>query len=265
MEKDTHTHTQQELSHKSIPNGAFEGRHNNKDKSAYVLAEQAFEKSTISLLDKLETFPRFATKRSLARFIAKEKIFEKILHINGIIVECGVFNGAGLFTWAQLSNIYEPVNYNRKIVGFDTFEGFPSVNSADNTGVLVSKEGDLKGSALEEIEMSVEKYNNERHLSHIKNVNLIKGDFNITAEKYLENNKQTIISLLYLDFELYEPTKKALELFLPRMPKGAIVAFDEINCESFPGETLALHEIIGINKYEIKRFPFEPWISYIVL
>ena len=119
----------------------------------------------------------------------------------------------------------------------------------------------MKGSALEEIDLSVDKYNNERHLSHIRNVRLVKGDFNVTSEKYIENNQQTIISLLYLDFDLYEPTRKALELFLPIMPKGAIVAFDEINCESFPGETLALHEVVGINKYEIKRFPFEPWIS----
>lgn len=249
----------------AIPNGAFEGRHSQKDKNAYNLAEQAFEKSSISLLDKLESFPRFSTKRSLARFIAKEKLFEQILHINGIIVECGVFNGAGLFTWAQLSNIYEPINYNRKIVGFDTFEGFPSVDRIDNTGVLVSKEGDLKGSSVEELELSLEKFNNERHLSHIKNVSLVKGDFNTTAKEYIEKNQHTIISLLYLDFDLYEPTKTALQLFLPRMPKGAIVAFDEINCESFPGETIALHEVIGIDSYKISRFPFEPWISYIVL
>ena len=250
----------------SVPNGAYESRHSGNDRRAYGAAEKAFQGSSISLLDKLEAFPRFSTKRSLARFLVKEKLFEKILHINGIVIECGVFNGAGLFTWAQLSNIYEPVNYNRKIVGFDTFAGFPNVNDEqDNIGVLVSKEGDLKGSTLEEIEISIEKYNNERHLSHIKNVELVQGDFNVTAERYLEKNQHTIISLLYLDFDLYEPTKKALELFLPRMPKGAIVAFDEINCESFPGETKALHEVMGINNYEIRRFPIDPWISYIQL
>lgn len=253
------------LTNPAIPGGVYEGRHSAKDKIAYNLTEHAFEKSSIPLLDKLESFPRFSTKRSLARFIAKEKLFEKILHINGIIVECGVFNGAGLFTWAQLSNIYEPTNYNRKIVGFDTFEGFPSVSSQDNTGVLISKKGDLKGSSLEELELSIEKYNNERHLSHIKNVSLIKGDFNETAEQFLKQNQHSIISLLYLDFDLYEPTKKALQIFLPRMPKGAIVVFDQINCESFPGETLALHEMMGIGNFKINRFPFEPWISYIVL
>jgi len=250
----------------SIPNGAYEGRHSGKDSKAYELTEKAFLASNISLLDKLETFPRFATKRSLARFIAKQMLFEKILTINGIIIECGVFNGAGLFTWAQLSNIFEPTNYNRKIVGFDTFEGFPGVNTeADNTGVLVSREGDLKGSGLAEFDLSIDKYNHERHLSHIDMIKLIQGDFLKTAAGFLANNSHVIVSLLYLDFDLYEPTKMALELFLPRMPRGGMVAFDQINCDSFPGETKALQEVLGIDKHQINRFPIDPWISYIQL
>lgn len=249
-----------------VPNGAFEGRHSTKDQSAFSLAEDAFQGSSISLIDRLEAFPRFVTKRSLARFLVKHEIFKKIIGTTGIVVECGVFNGAGLFTWAQLSNIYEPTNYTRKIVGFDTFSGFPDINEEiDNAGVLISKQGDLNGSSLEELLMSVQKYNSERHLSHIPNVDLVNGDFLKTAESYLEQNQHTIISLLYLDFDLYEPTKRALELFLPRMPKGSIVAFDEINCNSFPGETRALDEIMGIKNHRINRFPFDPWISYIEL
>lgn len=249
-----------------IPNGAYAGRHSSKDRDAYSLAEQAFASASIPLLDKLEAFPRFATKRSIARFMAKERLFEKVLGINGIVVECGVFNGAGLFTWAQLSNIHEPVNYTRKIVGFDTFEGFPSVRpEQDNTGVLASRKGDLKGSPLEEIQLSVQKYNSERHLAHIPNVQLVQGDFNVTAPRFLEEQRHTVVALLYLDFDLYEPTKRALELFLPRMPKGAVVAFDELNCESFPGETAAMQEVMGLDRHRLERFPFEPWISYVVL
>lgn len=248
------------------PNGTFAARHSSKDQSAYSLTTEAFTRASIPLLDKLEAFPRFSTKRSLARFIAKHEIFKKIVETTGIIVECGVFNGAGLFTWAQLSNIYEPTNYTRKIVGFDTFAGFPAVNEKlDNAGVLVSKPGDLSGSSLEELQLSVEKYNNERHLSHIPNIELVQGDFMKTANDYLSAQPQTIISLLYLDFDLYEPTKKALEIFLPKMPQGAIVAFDEINCNSFPGETKAFDEVMGIRNYRVQRFPFDPWISFIEL
>jgi len=248
------------------PNGTFVERHSDKDRKAYNLAESAFAGSSIPLLDKLESFSRFATKRSLARFIAKNEMFKQILPIAGSIVECGVFNGAGLFTWAQLSNIFEPVNYTRKIIGFDTFEGFPKVNAEiDNTGALKSKVGDLRGSPLDELLLSVEKYNGERHLSHIPNVELVKGDFMHTSAAYLEAHPHLIVSLLYLDFDLYEPTKAALEAFLPLMPKGAIVAFDEVNCETFPGETRAMDEILGIAKHEIRRFPYDPWISYIIL
>jgi hypothetical protein len=197
--------------------------------------------------------------------MVREKLFEQILSVNGIIVECGVSNGAGLFTWAQLSSILEPVNYNRRIVGFDTFDGFPGVSQKDNSGVHTSSPGDLRGSSLDELHISVEKYNAERHLSHIANVCLVKGDFNTTADLYLQTHAHTIISLLYLDFDLYEPTKKALELFVPRMPKGAIIAFDELNCDSYPGETVALAEVLGISGHELRRFPIDPWISYIKL
>ena len=249
----------------SLPNGVLETRHAEKDRSTYALAQDAFTRSTIPLLDKLEAFPRFSTKRSLARFLAKLEIYRRVIGTTGIIVECGVFNGSGLFTWAQLANIYEPVNYTRKIVGFDTFEGFPSVHGSDNEGLLHSKSGDLKGSAFDELLLSAEKFNSERALSHIPIISLVKGDFLKTAPTYINANPHTIISLLYLDFDLYEPTKLALELFLPRMPRGAIVAFDEINCDSYPGETRALAEVMGIGNHRIQRFPFEPWISYVQL
>jgi hypothetical protein len=96
-------------------------------------------------------------------------------------------------------------------------------------------------------------------------VQLVQGDFMKTADRYLEENSHTIVSLLYLDFDLYEPTRKALEVFVPRMPRGSILAFDEINCDSFPGETKAFDEVMGIRNHDLKRFPFDPWISYIEL
>jgi hypothetical protein len=247
------------------PTGTNAKNHNEKDRKSYVFAEQSFQTSQIRLFDKLEAFPRFSSKRSLARFLCKYEIYQKIININGVVIECGVFNGSGLFTWAQLANIYEPTNYNRKIIGFDTFEGFPSVCDLDESAESKPQIGDLQGDSYDSILKSVEKYNEERHLSHIPNVNLIKGDFMVTASEYLDNNKHLLVALLYLDFDLYEPTKKALDVFLPRMGKGSIICFDEINCESYPGETMAMIEKFDLSKYQINRFPTDPWISYIQL
>ena len=62
-----------------------------------------------------------------------------------------------------------------------------------------------------------------------------------------------------------EPTKIAIELLKPRMPKGAVIVFDELNADTFPGETLAVLKTIGVKDLRIQRFPFDSWISYVVL
>jgi hypothetical protein len=70
---------------------------------------------------------------------------------------------------------------------------------------------------------------------------------------------------LYLDFDLYEPTRLALEQFVPRMPKGAVIAFDQLNQRHWPGETRALLDTLGVRSLRLQRFPFQPQISYAVL
>jgi hypothetical protein len=64
---------------------------------------------------------------------------------------------------------------------------------------------------------------------------------------------------------MYKPTRLALELFLPRIPRGGIIVFDELNEEAFPGETLAVLDKLPLNSLRIRRFPFEPRISYAVI
>ncbi|OXS62299.1 dTDP-6-deoxy-L-hexose 3-O-methyltransferase [Cohnella sp. CIP 111063] len=250
------------MSGRKRPMAAIDRHHSKQDRAAHRLAEQTFRSSQTSLINKLEAFPRFATKRSVARFLARYEIYRELLRVNGSIVECGVFNGAGFFSWAQFSNIFEPSNHTRKIIGFDTFEGFPGLAGQDEDEHRTFAAGDMRGDTAEQIRRSIAKYGAERHLSHIPNAEIVQGDFMLTAEAYLQSHPHLLVALLYLDFDLYEPTRKALELFVPRMPKGAIVCFDELNCAAFPGETAALLEMLPIRETELRRFPFDPWISY---
>lgn len=83
--------------------------------------------------------------------------------------------------------------------------------------------------------------------------------------KYLIDNPHTIVSLLHLDFDIYAPTKVAIDVFFKRMSKGSILVFDELNCPKWPGETQAVVEALGIRGLRIQRFPFEPYISFAVL
>ena len=99
------------------------------------------EKSAASLRIKMDNFPVYASRQQIARFTALSKLFEMQLNVKGSIVECGVFQGGGLFTYAHLSAIHEPSNYHRQVIGFDTFDGFPEWTTSDEIGV--SKVGDF--------------------------------------------------------------------------------------------------------------------------
>jgi hypothetical protein len=238
-----------------------------QDLIQFAETEKLFLDCDDSLIDKIDAFPKYATRQSISKFLTKYEIFKKILHVNGSIVEGGVLHGGGTLAWAKLSSILEPTNHTRKIVGFDTFEGFPSVDVKDTAGNdgSLTHVGALTGSTLNDVQAAINVYDINRPLSHIPKVNLIKGDIATTAGDFLKNNPHLVVSLLYLDVDLYEPTKILLETFFPRMPKGAVIAFDELNAKMFPGETRAVEEVIGISKLRIERFSFDSYISYAVI
>jgi hypothetical protein len=81
----------------------------------------------------------------------------------------------------------------------------------------------------------------------------------------VEEHPHLVVALLYLDFDLYEPTLAAIQTLLPRMPKGAILAFDELNKDKWPGETLAAIEGVGLTSLRLRRFPFDSLMSYAVI
>lgn len=224
--------------------------------------ERIFNESPDPIEIKLENFPKYVRRQHLKRFLAMYEIFKLILPVKGSIVECGVFKGFGIMAWAKLSAMLEPENLTRRIYGFDSFEGFPSVSKQDTNPIAMPKEGEFYASAYDELQALIEEYDKDRFLGHIKKVQLIRGDAIQTIPQFIKDNPQLIVSLLFLDFDLYEPTKVALEHFLPRMPKGAVIAFDELDNPIWPGETQALLDNVGINKLQLRRFEWDPYIAY---
>ena len=219
---------------------------------------------------KLRNFPKYVSRIDLSRFLARYELFKMTMDVKGSIVEGGVFMGGGVMSWAKLSAAFEPYALHRKVIGFDTFEGFVEIHPKDGAGEnneSLKPGGFFTGDDIyKEILESVEEFDKTRYLNQYEKVELVKGDVSKTIPQYLEDNPHLIISLLFLDFDLYEPTKIALENLLSRVPKGGIVAFDEINNKFWPGETVAVFEKFGgFNNIEIKKFPFDPNIAYVQL
>src|SRR5687767_9809612 len=106
--------------------------------------EQYFAGSTGSFNERLENFAKYVPRQSQARYLARYELFRLIQNVQGSIVECGVLFGGGLMTFANLSAILEPYNFQRRIIGFDTFSGFPSIAEKDLHGKKDRKSSQLK-------------------------------------------------------------------------------------------------------------------------
>ena len=97
--------------------------------------------SKINRWDAENVFYLKSDHKRISKFITHYEIFKKILDVPGDIIECGVFFGGGLMTSAHLSSIFEPINFERRIIGFDTFTGLTELGEFDSTKSTLAKKG----------------------------------------------------------------------------------------------------------------------------
>jgi len=222
-----------------------------------------FKNCPIPENERLTNSGLFVKRQDLTKQLFFNDLYSKIINVHGVIMEFGVRWGQNLVTLNNLRGIHEPFNYSRKIIGFDTFSGFENVSEKDGTHEIIKKGAfsvtDDYDKYLEEI---LDYHEKECPVSHVKKNTLIKGDAVVMLEKYLKEHPETIIAFAYFDFDVYEPTKKCLELIKPYLTKGSIIGFDELNDPQFPGETVALKESLGLNNIAIKRSKYSGIQSY---
>lgn len=208
----------------------------------------------------------YLSSKDLSRILFMNFIYKKVINLQGVIFDFGTRWGQNLALFSAFRGIYEPFNRHKKIVGFDTFTGFPSINKKDGTSSLMKK-GNIAVTNNYEAHLNkiMESHEALNPVSHIKKFELWRGDATIEIEKYFKKFPETIVALAYFDFDIYEPTKKCLEVIKPHLVKGSLLAFDELNDHDSPGETIALAEVFGLNNIKLRRFPYTSRISYFVV
>jgi hypothetical protein len=234
-----------------------------KEQDYAARMEKCIAESPFSNLERLRNFSLYAPRQDLANFLIRYEIFKRVLSIQGSVIECGVLRGGGLMAWAQFSAILEPTNHQRRIVSFDTFSGFPKISKHDRASESTqARRGGLAVDSYHHLQECIQLFDRNRFIGHIPKVELVRGNATRTIPQYLKKNPQLVISLLYLDFDIYEPTLAALKHFLPRMPKGAVIAFDQLNSKDWHGESTAVLETLNLRDYRIERCPFGSAISF---
>ena len=214
----------------------------------------------------LQNLGLFLNSKNLSRILFLDYIYRQIIDKPGIIIEFGTRWGQNLSLFSALRGIYEPFYRHRKIVGFDTFTGFPisSIGNMDNKQYPVIREGGLACTEnyAEYLQKVMEYQEQDNPLSHIGKFEVRAGDATAEINSYLAECPETIIALAFFDFDLYEPTKKCLEAIKPYLIKGSILGFDELVDHDSPGETVALGEVFGLSNVKLKRYRYASRVSY---
>jgi len=225
--------------------------------------EAFFNSAPMSGFEKANNWPLFCSRQQLSKYLARVELFQKILPVHGDVVEGGALFGGATLLWGQLSAIYEPVNP-RRVIAFDTFSGHKSFTDSDkNTGE--GKDGGFNVDSEAVINEAAELFDSNRAVGHIKKIETVRGDACKTIPKYIKYNPSLVVALLVLDFDIEKPTLSALEHFVPRMPKGACIIFDELGSRNWSGESKSVFSYFKLNNLSVKRFPFTSTLSYAIL
>lgn len=235
------------------------GASTNHDQDIWNRVEDLARTGNRSVTDILESFPVYARRVNITRFLAHYELYRRIADLPGNIVEVGVYRGVSLLSWAKFIEIFHAGDRTRRVFGFDNFAGFESVHEKDGgeTDRYDRKIGGWNaGPFRDELMKHIDIFHEDSFLPRAKRIAMIEGDITKTAQKFADDNPGLRISLLHLDVDLYEPTLAALKAFYPMVVKGGMVVFDEFGLIDWPGETRAVEEYFGSNMPRIEKFPF---------
>lgn len=201
----------------------------------------------------------------LARFLAIADIYKEIVDIPGDIFDLGTWRGQNAVLSENLRSIHEPFNKQRKIICFDTFEGYTNWSDKDrksqNYQDHTYSTGPEYATYLAELLKTHEGCN---ALGNIQGQHqIISGDASQTVPGFLQANPNTLIALAFLDLGLYVPTREVLKAMRPHLLPGSVLVFLQMTRGELPGDAVAFREVLGDMKLEISKSKIYPSFSVV--
>ena len=206
---------------------------------------------------------KYFQKITLASELNLWSIYQSLKYINdenieGDIVECGVYNGN---TMAFIGEINDELNLNKKIWGYDTFNGFVENSFTDNDIDLKTRRKVKNDTSdiyytLNEVKKNIIQNNKKNFDKYI----FIEGDILETLNN--KDNYPNKISFLRLDTDIYKTTKKQLEILYDKLVQGGVLHIDDYGlCPGvktavdnfFSNKNIWLHRVDMTCRYLIKK------------
>lgn len=204
----------------------------------------------------------------LARIFAIADIYKQIVDIPGAIFDIGTWRGQTAVVCENLRAIFEPLHFNRRIVCFDTFEGYKGFSERDKATALhqdgtYALSGIDYAQFLSELLVLHEKTNAMGH-NHGKH-KVIQGDCRETIPHFFEETPNEYVALAFFDVNSYEPTLQAFEQVWAHLVPGGIVAFWQLTRNTIPAEARVYAEkILRSYPHKLHRSATYPGLCYLI-
>lgn len=218
--------------------GAIKGANKFGDDDADYLRRRSVFAEEIGkpdLYEYIDQFGLYAGEQTLATRLVIYDIFKSTLDIPGDVVEFGCWNGANLLFLAKILKLTRP-NSIKSVIGFDSFEGLQSFSAEDGEAES-SYRGRYQGNE-DTLRKAITLFGMESW------VHLVKGDACKTIPAFADSFPHSMVSFAYIDFDLYEPSKAALNYLGKRLSPGGVIVLDEALTHTWQGEGVALQEFL---------------------
>nr|AXL05545.1 NDP-hexose 3-O-methyltransferase [uncultured bacterium] len=205
----------------------------------------------------IDNLPVYLRRHQLADLLTMDALYRLLIDLPGVIMEFGVLHGRHLAILAALRGIHEPYNSFRRIIGFDTFTGFPDLAEIDQVSpsAAVGRFA-VPPDEVDHLREVLAAHEAGDPVSHVQRAFVVQGDVRETVPRYLAENPETVIGMAFFDLDLYEPTRDVFEAIRPHLVKGSIIAFDELGHPRWPGVTAALRETPGLENLRLRQLPY---------
>jgi hypothetical protein len=180
-------------------------------------------------------------RQSAGRMLYFKDMLDRVRHLEGDIVECGVSIGHGILYFMLLSEL---IGVERRVFGFDSFAGFPSPSEQDRktdatfqvTQGYYASPGEMVDRVLRDGRVSQNLIDTKLHL--------VQGFFADTLTQYTGQ-----IVLLHLDCDFYDSYKQCLGKLFDKVVSGGFILLDEYEDPNYPGAQHAVDEFL-VDKVE---------------
>jgi hypothetical protein len=194
----------------------------------------------------------------LARILATQEAYKLVIGKPGYIFDVGTWRGQTAVLCENFRAIYEPLNFSRKIIAFDTFEGYIGFSDKDRA-TQIHQEGTYSLNAIDYrayLEELIEDHEKSNAMGHnFGKHQVIQGDCRLTIQKYFKDNPNAFVSLAFLDVNSYSPTSESVAQIWPRLIPGGYLAVWQLTRDVIPAEGQVYRNEI------LTRLPHEIWFS----